>query len=78
MTFHGSPAKKTTNRPEAIIRVARAEVGLFEDQHDRHHDQYQCDQVVMPAQAAAMALEIPGHHHRQGYFHNFGRLDADA
>ena len=22
MTFHGSPAKKTTNRPEAIIRVA--------------------------------------------------------
>ena len=62
MTFHGG----------------RAEVGLFEDQHDRYHHQYQCNQVVMPAQAAAMALEIPGHHHRQGYFHDFGRLDADA
>ena len=77
MTFHGSPAKDD-EQAGSHNQGGRAEVGLFEDQHDRHHDQYQCDQVVMPAQAAAMALEIPGHHHRQGYFHDFGRLDADA
>ncbi|MGF6677554.1 hypothetical protein OKW44_005428 [Paraburkholderia sp. WSM4174] len=56
----------------------RAEVGLLRDQADRHDEDHEADQVVVPAHHAFAALVVPGEHQRCCDLQDFRWLDHHA
>ena len=55
----------------------RPEVGLLENESDRHGEEEEGHDVVPPGDVLSAHVVVPGQHERNAELHDFGGLDAD-